>query len=171
MVQYRPWYCCSNLKLRYGTLRQFSRKQHFIVRTQTQQSCLQRLSPENKEVLPYIPLQAGYRSKQQSSTHIWLHVTSLVILFPQCYVTFFMFQFFKFYLPALPSLPSASLSEHSLSVSPLSLLPATVLGQHHDPLTIQTPFTIGTLANRALFSLYHCVTKSMCPLFLQDLTF
>jgi hypothetical protein len=35
-----------------------------------------------------------YRSKKQRSTHIWLHVTSLAISFPQCYVTFFMFQFF-----------------------------------------------------------------------------
>jgi hypothetical protein len=33
-------------------------------------------------------LQAGCRSKEQSSTHLWLHVTSLAILFPQCYVTF-----------------------------------------------------------------------------------
>jgi hypothetical protein len=44
---------------------------------------------------------------------------------PQCYVIFFMLQFFKFYLSALPCLPPASLSEHSLSVSLLVLLPAT----------------------------------------------
>jgi hypothetical protein len=91
-------------KLRYGTLWQFSRKQHFIVPTQTQWTCIQRLSPKNKEVSPYIPLQAGYRSKEQSSTHIWLHVTSLAIPFLQYYVIFFMFQFFKFYLSALPPL-------------------------------------------------------------------
>jgi hypothetical protein len=72
-------------------VRQFSRKQHFIVPAQTEWSCVQRLSPENKEVSPCIPLQAGYRSKKQSSTHTWLHVTSLSISFPQCYVTFFMF--------------------------------------------------------------------------------
>jgi hypothetical protein len=84
-----------------------------------------KLNPKNKEVSTYVPLQAGYRSKRQSSTHLWLHVTSLAILFPQCYVTFFMFHFFKFYLSALPSLPPASLSEHSLSVSFLVLLPAT----------------------------------------------
>jgi hypothetical protein len=40
-----------------------------------QQMHIQRLSPENKGVSPYIPLQAGYRSKKQSLTHIWLHVT------------------------------------------------------------------------------------------------
>jgi hypothetical protein len=106
--------CSRNLKLRYGTLRQFSRQQHFIVPAQTQQTHVQKLSPENKEVSPYISLQAGYRSKKQSSTHTWLHVTSLAISFPQCYVTFFMFQFFKFSLSALLSLPPAALSEHSL---------------------------------------------------------
>jgi hypothetical protein len=37
-----------------------------------------------------------------------------------------MFWFFKFYLSALPSLPLASLSEHSLPVSFLALLLATV---------------------------------------------
>jgi hypothetical protein len=31
---------------------------------------IQRLSPENKGTLPYIPLQAGYRIKKQSLTHI-----------------------------------------------------------------------------------------------------
>jgi hypothetical protein len=71
-----------------------------------------------------MPLQAGYR-KKLSSAHLWLQVTSLAILFPQCYVTF-MFQVFKFYLSALPSLRPASLTEHSLSVSLLALLLATV---------------------------------------------
>jgi hypothetical protein len=86
-----PKVCCGNLKLRYGTLRQFTRKQQFIVLAQTQQTCVQRLHPENTEVSPYIPLQARSRSKKQSSIHIWLHVTSLAISFPQCYVTFFIF--------------------------------------------------------------------------------
>jgi hypothetical protein len=73
----------------------------FIVLVQTQQTGVQRLSPENKGVSPYRPSQAGYRSKKQSATHMWLHVTSLAISFPQCYVTF-MLEFFKFYLSALP---------------------------------------------------------------------
>jgi hypothetical protein len=73
------------------TLRKVSRKQHFIVLAQTQQTHVQRLSPKNKKVSPYMPLQAGYRSKKQSSIHIWLYVTLLAILFPQCYVTLFMF--------------------------------------------------------------------------------
>jgi hypothetical protein len=105
-----------------GTLRQFSRKQRFIVWTQTQPTPVQRLNPKNKEVSPHIPLQ-DYRSKKQSSVHLWLHVTLLAISFPQCYVTFFMFQFFKFSLSVLPSLPPASLSEHCLFLFWFSLLP------------------------------------------------
>jgi hypothetical protein len=38
---------------------------------------IQRLSPENKGALPYIPLQAVYRSEKQSLTHKWLLVISL----------------------------------------------------------------------------------------------
>jgi hypothetical protein len=108
------WNCYRNLKLRWGTLRQFSRKQCFIVLAQTQWTHVQRLSPENKGVPPSIPLQVDYRNKKQSSSHIWLHVTSLAISFPQCTVTFFMFQLFKFSFSTLPSLSPASLSEHSL---------------------------------------------------------
>jgi hypothetical protein len=122
-------HCCRNLKLRYRTLRQFTRRQHFIVPAQTQQTRVQGLSSENKEVSPYILLQVGYRSKKQSSTHIWLHVTLLGILFPQCYVTSFMFQFFKFYFSALPFLLPASLSEHSC----LFLFWFSSLLQHQGP--------------------------------------
>jgi hypothetical protein len=42
-----------------------------------QQTHIQSLSPENKGVLPYILLQAGYRNETQSLTHIWLLVISL----------------------------------------------------------------------------------------------
>jgi hypothetical protein len=101
--------CCGNLELRYRTLRQFIRMQSFIVPTWNQQTRVQSLSLEDNDVSPYISLQAGYRSKKQSSTHIWLHVTSLAMSFPQCYVTFFMFQFFKFLLSVLPSLLPACL--------------------------------------------------------------
>jgi hypothetical protein len=94
---YLQW-CCGNLKLRYRTLRQLSRKQCFIVWAQTQ-----RLSPKNKEVFPYIPLQASYRSKKQSSTHLWLHVTSWLFYFPSAMWPS-CFNSFKFYLSALPSL-------------------------------------------------------------------
>jgi hypothetical protein len=54
-----------NYKLRYGTLGQLIRKKHFIVPAQTQQSHVYRLSPENKGVSPYIPLQTGYRKKSK----------------------------------------------------------------------------------------------------------
>jgi hypothetical protein len=43
----------------------------------TQQSHIQRLSPEHKEALLYIPLQADYRNEKQSLTHTWLLIISL----------------------------------------------------------------------------------------------
>jgi hypothetical protein len=66
--------------LRYGTLRQFSRKQHFTVPAQTQRTHVQRLSPKNKGVSPSIPLQAGYRSKKQGLVHRWLYLILLATL-------------------------------------------------------------------------------------------
>jgi hypothetical protein len=92
--------CCRNLEQRPRMQRQFSRKQHFIVPAQTQW-----LSPGNKGGLPYIPLKADYRSKKQSLTYMWLHVTLSATSLPQRYVTFFTFRFFKFYLSAMPFLP------------------------------------------------------------------
>jgi hypothetical protein len=68
-----PQKCCGTLKQRHGTLRQFRRKQCFIMLARTQWNWVQRLSLKNKEVSPYIPLQAGYRSKKQDLTHIWLY--------------------------------------------------------------------------------------------------
>jgi hypothetical protein len=56
----------------HGTLKKFSRKQCFIVLTQTQWTWVQRLRPKNKEVSPYIPLQASFRCKKQGLTHIWV---------------------------------------------------------------------------------------------------
>jgi hypothetical protein len=52
--------------------------------------------PLEQRGLPYMPLQAGYRSKKQRLTYIWLHATLLAISLPPplCYVTFFTFQFF-----------------------------------------------------------------------------
>jgi hypothetical protein len=75
--------------------------------------------PWEQRRLTLYTLASRFRSKKQSSTHIWLLVISLVISFPQCYLTF-TFQFFKFCLSALPSPPSVSSSEHSLSVSYLA---------------------------------------------------
>jgi hypothetical protein len=59
-----PSLCCRNLKLINRILRKLSRKKYFIVPAQTQWTCVQRLNPKNKEVSPYIPLQAGYRSRK-----------------------------------------------------------------------------------------------------------
>jgi hypothetical protein len=41
-----------------------ARKQRFIVPAQTQQIGVQTLSPKNKGVSPYVPLQAGYRGNK-----------------------------------------------------------------------------------------------------------
>jgi hypothetical protein len=60
-------------------LEAISRKQRFIVPTQTQWTHAQRLSPENKGVSPYIPLQAGY-CKKQGLIHIWLYLILLTTL-------------------------------------------------------------------------------------------
>jgi hypothetical protein len=57
------------------------------VSAQTQQTHVQRLSPENKGVSPYIPLQADYRSKKQGLIHVWFYLILLATV-PSCYVTF-----------------------------------------------------------------------------------
>jgi hypothetical protein len=44
---------------------------------------IHRLRLKNKGALPYIPLQAGYRSKKHSYTHIWLYASLLATL-PSC---------------------------------------------------------------------------------------
>jgi hypothetical protein len=47
------------------------RKQHFIVLAQTQWTHVQRLSHENKEFSPYIPLQAGLqKQKAKRNPHV-----------------------------------------------------------------------------------------------------
>jgi hypothetical protein len=55
------WVCYGSLLAEIGDPEAISRKQHFIVPALTQQTPVQRLSPKNKGVSPYIPLQAGYR--------------------------------------------------------------------------------------------------------------
>jgi hypothetical protein len=76
--QMLKWKYCRRLLAEIGDSEAISRKQHFVVSAQTQQTHIQRLSPENKGVSPYIPLQAGYRGneikkQQQRLAHIWLH--------------------------------------------------------------------------------------------------
>jgi hypothetical protein len=63
------------------------------VPTQTQCTHVQRLTPKNKEVSPYISLQAGYRSKRQGLTHIWLHVTLLATTLPVLHDLFYVLIF------------------------------------------------------------------------------
>jgi hypothetical protein len=73
--------------LRYRTLEAITRKQHFIVPARIQQTLVQRLSPKNKGVSPYIPLQTGYRSKKQGLIHKWLYFI-FWLLYPSAMVTF-----------------------------------------------------------------------------------
>jgi hypothetical protein len=72
--------CFGSLLAEIGDSEANSRKQDFIVLAQTQWTCVQRLSPENKGVSPYMPLQAGYTSKKRGLIHVWLYLILLAIL-------------------------------------------------------------------------------------------
>jgi hypothetical protein len=63
--QWAPKKCYGNLKLRYRTLRQFSRKQHFIVPAQTRWTRVQSLNPENKGVSPLYPCKQVTEAKSK----------------------------------------------------------------------------------------------------------
>jgi hypothetical protein len=58
----------------------------YCASTDSANSC-PKTEPRNKGVSPYIPLQAGYRSKKQDLIHIWLYLILLATLC-YCYVTF-----------------------------------------------------------------------------------
>jgi hypothetical protein len=72
--------CCRSLPTEIQAFEANSRKQRFIVQAQTQRTHVQRLSPENKGVSLYLPLQAGYRSKKQGLIHVWLYLILLATL-------------------------------------------------------------------------------------------
>jgi hypothetical protein len=72
----------------------------------TQWIYIQRLSPENKGLSPNIPLQAGYRNKKQSLTHMWLHVVQLSGARPSSHLDFLSFISLLCHL-----LPAATLSK------------------------------------------------------------
>jgi hypothetical protein len=76
---------------------------------------IQRLSPENKGALPYISLQAGYRSKQQGLTHTWLHATSGGYFTPSAMSPSSHLDFLSFISLLYHPLPLATLSEHRLA--------------------------------------------------------
>jgi hypothetical protein len=90
----RPQKCCGILEHRHGTLRHFYSKQHFIVLSQTQKTCVQRLSP------------ASRLQKQEARFNPYMVTCNSVAYFnPQCYVTFFTFRLFKYFLPSMPLPP------------------------------------------------------------------
>jgi hypothetical protein len=74
------YYCCRSLLAEIRDTEAISRKEHFIVPAQTQWTHVQRLSPKNKGVSPYIPLQTGYRRKKQALIHIRLYFILLATL-------------------------------------------------------------------------------------------
>jgi hypothetical protein len=102
-----------------------------------QQIHIQRLSSENKGVSPYIPLQAGYRSKKQGLTHIWLH-GNYWLLHPQCYVTFFTFRFLSFTCLLCHPLPLLHFQNPDLLVS--FFWPSFLL--HYPPLWYSDPLRV-----------------------------
>jgi hypothetical protein len=103
-------------------------EQDFIVLAQTQQSHVQRLSLDNKVALPYITLQAGYRSKKQGLTHMWFAYKPICYFNPQCYKTFFTFRlhFISLLCNLLPPHPPLDYQNTDLLASFQALLPATL---------------------------------------------
>jgi hypothetical protein len=73
--------------------------------TDSADSCPKAEPQEQKHIRwePYMPLQAGYRSKEQGLTHIWLHATILSTSLPSALWSSSHLDSFKFYLPAKPS--------------------------------------------------------------------
>jgi hypothetical protein len=78
--------CCRKLPAEIRDTEAISRKQCFIVPAQTQWTHVQRLSPENKGVSPYMPLQAVTEAKsiyaffKYNRIHIWLYLILLATL-------------------------------------------------------------------------------------------
>jgi hypothetical protein len=82
---------------------------------------IQRLSPENKEGLPYISLQANYRNEKQSLTYIWLLVISLDISFSVLHEPFSGSVSLSFsFLPCHPLLPT-TIGHYLTTVTMISL--------------------------------------------------
>jgi hypothetical protein len=75
-----PQKCCRIFKQGNGTPKAFQETVFISMPAMAQQIPIQRLSLKNKVALPYIPLQAVYRSKKQSLTHIWLYSSLLATL-------------------------------------------------------------------------------------------
>jgi hypothetical protein len=116
-------YCCRNLKLKNGILRQCSRNQGFIMPEQTQWTRIQGWDSRTKRSHLIYPFKQVTRAKSKTQPKygcMWLY---WLFHFPSAMWPASCFSSLSF-ISALPSLPSASLSEHSLSASLLALLPA-----------------------------------------------
>jgi hypothetical protein len=133
-----------------------ARKQCFIVTAQTQQTHVQKLSPENKGDTLYIPLQAGYRGKEKKKKQH--NVQSI----------YGYMQFYRLLHPCAkcPCTPTAAWPSSRLDSLGLSLcyaIPSSLLLTQNTGLSISLLVLLpATLPLLAFFPLLH----SLCPLLL-----
>jgi hypothetical protein len=106
------WDCCGNLKLRYGTLRQLSRKERFIVPADSADACPKAEPREQRDLTVYTLASRLQKQKARSNPYMVIfnstgYFTLMLCDFPppQCYLTLSMFRSLRFYLSAMPSLP------------------------------------------------------------------
>jgi hypothetical protein len=114
--------CCGNLKLRYRTPRQFSRKEHFILLAQTRDSCPKAEPQEQRSLILYAlasRLQKQKRSNPYMVTMQFYRLFHPNVMWPSTHLEILSF----ISLPRHPFLP-ATLSE-CRPISSLVLLPAT----------------------------------------------
>jgi hypothetical protein len=108
------------------------------------------LSPENKEVSPYIPLQAGYRSKKQSSTYIWkvfMYAFEFYKYFLTCCFYFYLKSFYFIFISILLNWRYIVILAKVLTIYlnlfpqlfPLSLLPSSQNSFHRSHFSIFIP--------------------------------
>jgi hypothetical protein len=79
MIDSSSYLCCRREQTEIGR-QSFQGASLFSKPTATQWTCFQRLSPENKGGLPYIPFREGYRNVGHSLSHRLSHVISLAAL-------------------------------------------------------------------------------------------
>jgi hypothetical protein len=73
------WPCCRRAQTETERAPKLSGRRLLSKPAVTQWTRVQRLSPQNKGGLPYIPFRAGYRNKGYSLSHTWSYAISLAI--------------------------------------------------------------------------------------------
>jgi hypothetical protein len=95
-------------------VRQFSKKQHLLCRHRLSRLMSKGWAPRTKGSHLVHTLASRLQIQKAKLNPYMVACDFIGYFIPQCYVTFFMFQFFKFYLSAMPSPPPATLSKHTL---------------------------------------------------------